>query len=167
MISSSFSDSNIAANLAWGRIKTTCLVKNVFGQQQYENVCALMRENKFSLCIDESTDVSTTNVLILVVRICTNNHVSVFFFDLLDVDAADAITLHRKIVNVFEKGQINYKNNLIGFAADRANNMTGVTHSVAALLKQDCKNLIISKCTYMSFFRIMCIIYMSETPIYR
>ncbi|CAH1995712.1 unnamed protein product [Acanthoscelides obtectus] len=67
------SDSEIARGLASSRNKTTSIVKNVIGQEEFLNVCEDLRQNKFSLIVDESTDVSTTKHLCSVVRYRKNN----------------------------------------------------------------------------------------------
>lgn len=142
----SFPDSKIATSRSCSRTKTTALVKNVIGLQQYENVADLMRKNKFGICIDESTDISTTKNLSIVVRIAIDGKIRDLFFDLLKVELADAVTIYNRLVEMFEKSNINYKSNLIGFAADRAAVMTGKNHSVAKVLRNDCPNLVIIKC---------------------
>ena len=40
-----------------------------------------MKYRKFSMCIDESTDISTTKLLSLVVRIAVNNKVVIKVYD--------------------------------------------------------------------------------------
>lgn len=115
--------------------KTTAIVKNVLGKQMFEDLCEMLRNKKFSMCADESTDIANKKMLAIVVRLEKDNRVNDFFFGLFKVTAADATTLYNVIVNAFNEAKINYKQNLIGFAADGANNMTGKTHSVAALLK--------------------------------
>lgn len=142
----SFPDSKIATSRSCSRTKTTALVKNVIGLQQYEDVADLMRKNKFGICIDESTDISTTKNLSIVVRIAIDGKIRDLFFDLLKVELADAVTIYNRLVEMFEKSNINYKSNLIGFAADGAAVMTGKNHSVAKLLRNDCPNLVIIKC---------------------
>ncbi|ENN70857.1 hypothetical protein YQE_12435, partial [Dendroctonus ponderosae] len=42
-----------------GRTKTTAIVKNVLGQHSFEDSCSELRKSKFSLIVDESTDLST------------------------------------------------------------------------------------------------------------
>lgn len=142
----SISDSKIAKSVNCGRTKATSIVKNVFGAEQFGNVCNILREKKFSICIDESTDLSKSKKLSVVARVCLDFKVKDFFFGLIDVDECDATSLYLNIVKYFVDNKIDYKKNLIGFAADGANTMTGSNHSVAQLLKKDCPNLIILKC---------------------
>ena len=67
------------------------------------------------------------------------------------MEICDAQSLYSKIVGAFLIKNIDYKKNLIGFAADGANVTTGANHSVATLLKNDCPNLVILKCSCHSF----------------
>ena len=151
MEKSSFSDSKIADRISCSRTKATGIVKNVLGTQQQENLTNILKKNRFSLCIDESTDLSTTKLLSLVVRVCVDFEVRDYFMALKKVIAAEAVTLYTAITDHFKDLEINYKHNLIGFAADGANNVTGQHNSVAALLKKDCNNLVVLKCVCHSF----------------
>ena len=94
---------------------------------------------------------STTTLLSIVVRVSLNFKTNDFFFGLIKVVSADATTLHSTIVKAFTDADVNYKENLIGFAADGANAMTGKHHSVASLLNLDCPHLVILKCVCHSF----------------
>jgi hypothetical protein len=54
-----YPDSKIAADVACGRKKTTAITKHVIGSENFLNICEDLRNNKFSLIIDESTDRSS------------------------------------------------------------------------------------------------------------
>lgn len=127
------------------------IIKNVFGSQQIENVSALLNSNKFSICVDESTDVSSVKLLSIVAKVRHNDIIRDVFVALVKVSKADAVSIYESIVKVFADNNINYKENLIGFAADGANVMTGNRHSVAKLLQKDCPLLITFKCICHSF----------------
>lgn len=142
----SLNDSNAAVNMSLGRTKATAIIKNLIGSSQFAVVVDLLRNNVFSLCEDESTDLSNQKSLCLVVRICINFEINDLFFGLLNVEKCDALSLYYLIVNHFNNNNINYKQNMIGFAADGAAVMTGKTHSVAQLLKKDIPDLFIIKC---------------------
>lgn len=150
-----FGDSEIAKSISIGRTKATAITNNVLGATHHEELANIMKENKFSLMIDESTDVATKKALVMVVRastwskdkLCTRD----YFYHVIELVEADADTIHHAIVGKFEQDGIPYKDNLIGFAADGANVMLGGKHSVAALLKKDCPSLFILKCICHSF----------------
>uniref|UniRef100_A0A0K8V8S4 DUF4371 domain-containing protein n=1 Tax=Bactrocera latifrons TaxID=174628 RepID=A0A0K8V8S4_BACLA len=60
-------DSRIAQQLHCGRAKATELVDQL-GKRSCEEITEKLRTNKFSLIVDETTDVSTKKCLILIVR---------------------------------------------------------------------------------------------------
>ncbi|XP_037828362.1 uncharacterized protein LOC119616162 isoform X2 [Lucilia sericata] len=142
----SFKDSNTAANITLGRTKANAIIKNIVGAKQFSDVTNLLKTNSFSLCVDESTDLTNVKSLCLVVRLCLNFEIKDFFYGLLTVEHADANSLYQLIVNHFNKNGVNYKKNMIGFAADGAAVMTGRNKSVAQLLKNENNDLFIIKC---------------------
>lgn len=148
-----FPDSTIASKMACGRTKATYLVTNVLGKQCHDELVDAMKNSKFSLIIDESTDHSSDKNLCLVVRYY-NKLEKQFrdqFYRLLPVDSGDATSLYNLIIDDFSTNNIPYKTNLVGFASDGANVMFGAHHSVMALLKKDIPNLYTMKCICHSF----------------
>ncbi|XP_071056480.1 uncharacterized protein [Onthophagus taurus] len=124
----------------------TAIVKNVLGQQSFDDLCAHLRQNKFSLIVDESTDRTTTKHLCLVIRYLTSKGVKDNFLGLIPLSAADANTLYNNIIVFFKKIDVSLKDNLIGFAADGANVMMGQHLSVMSLFKKDITCLYVMKC---------------------
>lgn len=116
------------------RPRIQVVLNNIIGQESFHILCEDLRQTKFSLIIDESTDRSTTKHLCLVVRHVKNNHVSDNFFGLIPIVNADATTSHKSIVDFFKRYSIPYRLNLIGFASDGASVMMGRNHSVMTLL---------------------------------
>lgn len=149
------------------RKKCSAIVKNVLGQQQISELIDMLHKNPFSICIDESTDRSCAKVLCIICRVQSihvtysdeqpagKNRVRDIFFALEDVADASAAGLYKLIVGLFNKHAIDYKKNLVGFAADGANTMTGEHNSVARKLKEDCPQLIIFKCVCHLFATCM------------
>lgn len=80
------------------------------------------------------------------VRLCIDFQIYDLFYGLLTVGQCDAQSLYNLIVNHFKEHNIDYKKNMVGFAADGASAMTGKNHSVAQLLKKDIPNLFVMKC---------------------
>lgn len=66
-------DSEIAKKIKCSRTKCSCIIKNVIGKKNEEEICEILKQNKFSLIIDESTDRSCTKHLCLVCRYRHNN----------------------------------------------------------------------------------------------
>lgn len=146
-----FPDSLIVKEVSCGRDKTIAITRNVIGAYQFEHLCENMKKQCFSLCIDESTDVANAKLLSIVVRTKLNNKISDMFLSLIKIEQANAESIYAVIQKLFVDNGINYKNNLIGLAADGASVMTGTKNSVAALLKKDCPDIKIFKCICHSF----------------
>ncbi|CAD7092699.1 unnamed protein product [Hermetia illucens] len=97
-------DLNIAKKVKCSRTKMVNILRNVLGISDIEEIVDLLNANKFSLIIDESTDISLVKTLCLVVRVY-------------------ASSLFSAVINSFTKNNIMYKQNMIGFTADGANVM--------------------------------------------
>ncbi|KAG0437102.1 hypothetical protein HPB47_017601 [Ixodes persulcatus] len=120
------SDSEIAKTLTCGKTKCSGIITNVIGEASREELEETLRQMPFSLIMDESTDKGSTKHACLVTRVVDDDlNVKDEFFALLPVTDATALGLHRVVVEAFEKAGIPYKKNMIGFAADGANNMMG------------------------------------------
>lgn len=150
-----FADSVVSKNISLGRTKASAIVENVLGKSHHQELVEMMRNTCFSLLIDESTDIACKKALVMVVRIHSWDKEQLiirdFFYQVLEMVEADATTIFNKIVEIFEKDQIPYKRNSVGFAADGANVMFGGKHSVVVLLKQVCPKLVLIKCVCHSF----------------
>lgn len=68
VLKSCFPDSKIAADLAIKRSKCTETVKNVIGESQKEYLEHILKHEKFSVLADESTDISTSKTICILVR---------------------------------------------------------------------------------------------------
>lgn len=68
LIKSCFPDSKIAQNMSLGRFKATQISKNVIGACAEEEIVSYLKCSKFSLIIDESTDISSVKTLCICVR---------------------------------------------------------------------------------------------------
>nr|XP_037283863.1 uncharacterized protein LOC119176607 [Rhipicephalus microplus] len=155
-------DSQIAKNVSCGRMKCTSIVKNVLGEQSRQDICELLRRQKFSLLVDESTDKGTVKHLSLVTRVMNaNGDVVDAFLDLVPVSDGTAQSLFSSLKAVFTSTEIPYERNLIGFAADGANVMMGARHSVASMLQAQIPGIFILKCICHSFH--LCASYACKT----
>ena len=109
-------------------------------------MCCL-QNTRFSVIIDETTDVSTCKELAIVTRHYDKQSLTVQskLYDLLDVLQADAGTLYQTLVNAIESDKISVKN-VIGFAADTCNVMFGEHNSVVSRLKEKMPNIFVMRC---------------------
>ena len=146
-----FPDSVIAQELFLKRTKCTEIVKSL-GNSVINDVVCKLRKNKFSVIIDETTDIST-------MKCCA---VNVRFFD---QEAGKVTTAMLDLFNVYENGDEgstgeNLYNMLmrclrsrdipldhsIGFAADGAANIMGNRNSLSSRLKENLPGITIMKC---------------------
>ena len=68
LLASMFPDSKIASTMKMKRTKASYVVQHGIAHDQKQYVSTICRENWFSLIIDESTDISVSQVLAIVVR---------------------------------------------------------------------------------------------------
>ncbi|XP_008182864.1 uncharacterized protein LOC103309369 [Acyrthosiphon pisum] len=64
-----FPDSEIAKGISTKRTKTTAIIKNVIGNSAKEELTESLKNNKFSILTDESTDIGTVKTSCVVVRL--------------------------------------------------------------------------------------------------
>lgn len=147
VLRSAFPDSKIATQFACKHTKVRSLIKNVLAKHLRADLVAKLKLNRFSIIIDETTDVATQKQLAIVVRFfCEEqNTVKSQFFKVIEVAAADATTIVTTINSLFQKEGIPI-DNIVGYASDTTNVMFGQNHSVVTLLKQRLPNLVVIKC---------------------
>ena len=121
-------DSNIASKFKSKHTKTRSIIKNVLAKRFWCDLIETLRNIKFSIIIDESTNISLKKQLAVVVRFfCHKEHkVRSQFLCLIDVTQSDATTLTDALTSYFEKNGIPLQN-IIGFASDTTNVMFGKT----------------------------------------
>lgn len=133
------SNPKVAEKLTLGRTKATALCTNVIGQHSKTELIEILKHTKFSVLIDECTDVSGLKHLCLVVRYFDKSlkRITDQFLDLIEISDADAETLHTIITKCFTDYGIDINKNLIGFGSDGASVMCGHKNSVASRLMKD------------------------------
>jgi hypothetical protein len=116
------------------------------GETEKLNLTKKLRETKFSILIDESTDVSTNKQLAIVVRYFDQNSGQVCskFFELIQIVTAtnpeanaEHLRVYEAVISTFKEREIPIKN-IIGFASDGANVMMGEKNSVSSRLTTEC-----------------------------
>lgn len=148
-----FPDSEIAQGLHMKRTKCSEMVKQ-FGNNIHDDVVSQLRNNPFSMVIDESTDVSTTKCLSVLVKYFDSNEemIKTRLLDLLNVYenhssnvGSSGESLFQLIMNTINSNDIPL-NNLVGLAADGASNIMGAYNSLSSRLRQHLPDLKIFKC---------------------
>lgn len=141
-------ESNVLKDISCNRTKTTSIINNVIGQYEFEYLLKIMKIQKFSILIDESTDHSAIKHLAIIVRIMdySNFKIRDDFLCLLQIASATAVNIFEKIKKIYIEHNIPYRDNLVGFASDGANTMFGSKHSVKTLLEEDVPGIFVMKC---------------------
>lgn len=88
-------DPEVAKNIHCGRKKITQIVKNVTGVSGFEKIKQSLESNKFSLIVDESTDISSVKHLVLIARCFDGKSISDQFLGLIPVADARALSLYQ------------------------------------------------------------------------
>lgn len=88
-------DSLKLQTLTCNMTKASCIIQNVIEKEDEDRFIKGMKTGPFALLIDESTDISTTKLLVVVVRTITLNFkVTDEFLILLKVEDATAKGMH-------------------------------------------------------------------------
>lgn len=121
--------------------KIKAIINNVIGLIDFENIVNAMKTNKFSLMVDEPTDISSVKHIALVVRMNIQWSIKDQFLNLMPLSNATSKNMYDVIQN-----QIPYKTNMIGFESGGANSMMGLNNSLKTLLQKDIPKLFVMKC---------------------
>lgn len=138
------------------KTKATSIVTNVIGEYEKDNVVEYLKSVKFSILVDETTDISTNKTMCIVVRYYNSNTERIVssFYELLEVHKfsteSTAKNLFKLIISAFENRNIPL-DNIIGFGSDGCNTMMGEYNSVASRFKEQCPGIIVMSCICHSF----------------
>lgn len=147
-----FPDSEIAKKLSFKRTKLSYIIQDGIAYHEKLELNEVCRKQKFSLIIDESTDVSVTQVLAIVIR----------YFDLIKLDVVDALLdtvvvengsaagLFNAVQTVFQERNIPFSN-VIGFGSDNCSTMLGKKSGFQKLLKDVVPTVFVLGCVCHSF----------------
>lgn len=148
-----FPDSAIAQGLHMKRTKCTEVAKKV-GCVISEDLVKQLRQNKFSVIIDESTDVSATKCVTIIVKFYDSEKGKIVtkMLDLISVygenpqmSGSTGDSLFNMLLETLNSYNVPL-NNLVGFAADGASNIMGDYNSLSSRLRQDFPGITIFKC---------------------
>lgn len=152
-----FPDSNIANKLSLKRTKATRVLEDIAKVSQTQ-IYDDLKENKFSMIIDETTDISTCKSCAIVVKFFNQRtgKIETKFLDLLSVyndienvreetSGSTGDHLFQMINDYFVKHNIPIKN-LIGFAADGTSNIMGPHNSLTSRLRVVAPGITVLKC---------------------
>lgn len=143
-----FDDSRIVQDLAMARKKCTNLVKNVIALRETEKIVDILQTRKFSILIDESTDISDIKIMCVLVQFLSKeNEIKTQLLDLIALKATDCSA--KNLFQSFKELLNNEKipiNNIIGMASDNASVMIGCKNSFFSRLQSEVPNVIMLNC---------------------
>lgn len=127
---------------------------NVIGQTEKEDLAMKLKNVLFSVMIDESTDISQTQNLCIIVRFYDSiqGKITSCFWELYQIfnnvdnsNEASAEHIYNCVKKSFDKYLVPFSN-IIGFGSDGCNAMVGEKNSVRTRFEQDCPGIYIMKC---------------------
>lgn len=126
-----FQDSQVASKIKIHRTKCTNIIKNVLGPHFEKSWQDDIGHQKYSVLIDESTDISVLKVLGIAIRYFSqsNGEVISSFLTLQELEKCDAESITSALLEGLRSKGLNPKN-LVGIGVDNANVMTGVNSGV-------------------------------------
>ncbi|XP_068211700.1 protein FAM200B-like [Palaemon carinicauda] len=118
------------------RTKCAKIISNVVAKACCEELIEELKNLKFSLLIDESTDVSVSKLLCLCVKFFSTkeNILKTEFLALLQITSATGESIFKAIEDFFSNIKVDLAN-CMGFASDGASNVCGAHNSVLSRLK--------------------------------
>lgn len=142
-----FSGSPAADNLQLHRTKCSAVINNVLCPYFKSNLKDDIQNSKFSILVDESTDISITKYLgIVIIYYSTlKNTIVTTFLGLEELIECNALAILNAIKSCLTKFNLNL-NNMIGLGTDNASVMVGVNNGVYKLLKDENPYIILIKC---------------------
>lgn len=151
LLSTIFPDSNIAKDLAVRRTKSKAIVTNIISHSHKNELATILRNTKFNILTDESTDISTNKSACIVVKYFDNekNKIETNLWELISIHDNEtkvhkqgtAEHLFHKIIDTFYKHKVPTEN-IIGFGSDGCNVMMGQFNSVASRFKVLCPDIL-------------------------
>ncbi|KAL7632733.1 UNVERIFIED_CONTAM: hypothetical protein RMT77_001057 [Armadillidium vulgare] len=162
-LKSCFPDSAVCQGMNLKRKKCTSIVTNVIGATYEKDLANILKETKFSILTDESTDMNS-KIICIMVRFYSQleGRIVSRLFDLKDVfpkgDTSAAVVgatgsrLHELLMTSLKDHGIPLRN-VIGFGCDSASTNVGGDNSIISRLRQDCPGIILMKCVCHSIHR--------------
>ena len=135
-------------NITLKRTKATCTTVEGIRREESLDIIDVLKNQTFKIVLDESTDVSATQILALLARYVNANTLQTVdrCFEIIEVLDGTSLGLFKAVFNVlFEKHFIPPKN-LIGIGADNCATMKGKISVFQAQLKEACPHIFVNGC---------------------
>lgn len=142
-----FSSSEHSAYIQLHRTKCSAIIKNVFYPFFKESLRNDIGDSKYSLLIDESTDISVSKYLGISIRYFSENTKTVIttYLSLEPLENGTADGILDALQNCLKNYNLDIQN-MIGLGTDNANVMIGTNNGVHKKLKQYNPSLILVRC---------------------
>ena len=145
----SFKDSRIVHDVTLRRTKCTQIITNCLGERELQKLIDTLEGHKFSILVDESTDITDTRSLCVLAQFVSpyTKKVVTELLQLVELDATDfsAENVHAAFKLCLESKGIPITN-VVGMASDNASVMTGTRNSFMTRLQSDAPGLIVLNC---------------------
>lgn len=147
-----FPDSKIAQKISLQRTKLSYLIQDGIAYEEKRTVTEYCRKQKFSIIIDETTDISVTQILAIVVRYFDFKREVVVdnLLDSVEVEDGTAAGLYKAVKTLLNQRNIPLEN-IIGFGSDNCSSMMGKKNGFQRLLQNDIPSVFIMGCVCHSF----------------
>ena len=142
-----FPDSEIAKSLSMKKTKLSYIVQDSLAFEESNILADICKNQKFSLIIDECTDISVTQILAVVVRYFDHNKQDVVdaLLDSIVVEDGKALSLYKSVKAMLEDKHIPLTN-VIGFGSDNCSTMMGSKNGFQKYLRDDLPSVFIIGC---------------------
>jgi len=142
-------DSKIVQDLTLTQKKSKNIITRIIAKHEVQKLVEYLQTYKFSILIDENTDISNVKIMCILVRFVSPVHkiVTTQLLDLMSIDAKDssANNIFEVFKNLLQKKEIPL-NNIIGMASDNAAVMINCNNSFISRLKLEVPGLVILNC---------------------
>lgn len=142
-------DPHVIKSMRMSRTKCTNIILNVLGPVETDHVVQNIQNTKFSIFIDNTSDISNEKWMSFFVRYVNPQTLDVHFqlVKLIDIDAKDcsAEKLFNALKQEMSKLQISFSN-IVALSCDNESIMTKKHSLFKMKLEEICKNLLIFSC---------------------
>lgn len=142
-----FKDPALSNSFKLKRSKCISIIKHVLAPVINDEIILEINNNPFSVLLDESTDISNTRLLCILVRYIQKNSIKTHLLDIIKIEADEGTA--KGLYSLFKKclASKNVKvSNIVGYCSDNASVMMGNNESFKSYLLKDNPNVIVNGC---------------------
>ncbi|CAH1993914.1 unnamed protein product [Acanthoscelides obtectus] len=127
------------------------MIKNVLAPVIKDEIISELENKLFSILFYESTDLSNTRLLCILVRYIHKNSIKTHLLDIIKINADEGTA--KGLYSLFKKCVISNQvkiTNIVGYCSDNASAMMGNNESFKTYLLKDNPNIIVNGCICQS-----------------